>query len=718
MFHGNGKRPALVVGFEDTNVRKGRAMSRRAKKNKSASNDKLSGRPGRGSQLRLNATASCGPDHVLVPRTISRNAYLTSTLSVLIVLAVVLVFGQTVDHGFVYDDVAYVVDNLNVNRGLSSKSIVWAFTHDYSDNWHPVTWISHMLDCQLYELRPAGHHITNVLLHAINSVLVLFVLRSMTGRLWPSAFVAIVFAIHPLRAESVAWVAERKDLLSGLFFMLTLWAYLVYVRRPFSSPRYLLVIVLFALGLMSKPMLVTLPFVLLLLDFWPLGRLSSCQSEQNDNRVPAYDAESPKSPVAPKQHTSPWRLILEKTPMLALVAISCVVTTLAQGESVIAMERTPLSERIPNAFVAYATYLRQYIFPVNLAVFYPHPGSNLPAWKVVLSIMMLAVITALAWFRRRRSPYLLVGWLWFLGMLVPVIGVVQVGMQAMADRYTYLPQIGLSIVLAWGAIDVVRSRPHLVWLCRTVAPVAALVLLIVASRQTAFWRTGDTLWKHTLACTTRNHVAHWHLGLIAVDRGQYDEAIEQYRKAIEITPSDEKLHVNLGIVYALASRHNDAIPEFERALKIAPNLVQAHSGLADALAAQGNMNEAILHLDKIVKLQPNLPEIHSNLGIALASQGRFDEAVMQFRKSLEIKSDAPDVLYNLGLILTEQGHTDQAVVQFQYALDLAEKQNNQSLARNVKAEIRALRSSASSPNPGEKRGGRGGIGPIIEVKPP
>ena len=414
-------------------------MSHRPKKNRPRDNRDPGRCKGRAPGT-IDCRTSLADTH---PSTLSfwkRNTYTVAAVCGFLLLAVALVFGQTVRHDFVnYDDNAYVYENPQVAGGLTAHGIAWAFTSFHVSNWHPLTWLSHMLDCQFYGLHAGGHHLTNVLLHAATAILLFLVLRRMTGDLWPSAFVAAVFAIHPLRAESVAWVAERKDVLSGLFFMLTLGAYAGYARRPFSLGRYLTVVLLFALGLMAKPMLVTLPFVLLLLDYWPLGR------------------------IGPHRRTgisSFRRVVVEKIPLLALTAASCVATVIAQGTAVIAIDVIPLPSRIANALVSYVAYMGQLFYPAGLAVLYPHPEGGLPIWKVAASSLVLAGISAAALVWRRRFPYLFVGWFWYVGMLVPVIGLVQVGLHAMADRYTYLPQIGLCIAVTWGVAQLAASRRY------------------------------------------------------------------------------------------------------------------------------------------------------------------------------------------------------------------------------------------------------------------
>ena len=430
----------------------------------------------------------------------------------LLALAVAAVFAQTVRHEFInFDDNVYVYDNPPIADGVTAGAIAWSFTSFHASNWHPLTWLSHALDCQLYgPHRPGWHHLTNVVLHAAVAIALFLVLWQMTGNLWPSAFVAAVFAVHPLRVESVAWVAERKDLLSGLFFMLTLGAYLRYVRHPFSWGRYLSVIAVFALGLMAKPMLVTLPFVLLLLDYWPLGRFSLrggadilvCQGDGGDSGRQEY---LPHRPAL-------RRLIVEKIPLLALAAASCVVTSLAQHSAIIPIDFAPVSSRIANALFSYVAYVGQFFYPSGLALFYPYPSAGIPLWKVVGAVAVLVGISAAAVLARRRLPYLFVGWFWYVGMLVPVIGLMQVGLQAMADRYTYLPQIGLCIAVTWGAANVAVRWPYRRWVYGVASLSLVAGLMAGAWRQTSYWNNSKTLWTRTLACTTGNVFAHNNLG--------------------------------------------------------------------------------------------------------------------------------------------------------------------------------------------------------------
>lgn len=526
--------------------------------------------------------------------------------------AIWVVYGQTLGHEFVnYDDGVYIADNPAVLGGLSLKGIVWAFTHNVNVNWTPLTVISHMLDCQFYGLHAGGHHLTNLLLHAATAILLFLVLRQLTAALWSSAFVAAVFAVHPLHVESVAWIAERRDVLSGLFFMLTLGAYAGYVRHPQSLGRYLMVVLMLALALMSKPMVVTLPFVLLLLDYWPLNRFTQ-----------------------PGGRSIPWRLIAEKLPLLALSGIACMATLFAQEEAIASL---PFSVRIGNALVSYVAYLGQMIYPVGLAVYYPHPGNGLALWKIVAAFVLLLVIFIGAIATRRKQPWFLFGWLWYLGMLVPAIGLIQSGMRARADRYTYLPQIGLYILLTWTVVELTASWRSRRWVLGCGAMVVLAVLITCARTQTTYWRNSETLWNHTLACTPDNSVAHNNLGDAFYQQGRMDEAIAQYQRALEIKPDNEKAHYNLGNVSRDLGRMNEAISRYQKALAINPNYVEAINNLGVVFARQGRMEEAIAHFQKALIIKPDDANIHYNLGNAFRDQGRMEEAIAQFQKALAIK---------------------------------------------------------------------------------
>jgi protein O-mannosyl-transferase len=563
-------------------------------------------------------------------------------ISGFLLLAVLLVFGQTLRHKFVnFDDDKYIVDNPHVAKGITGESLVWAFTSRDASNWHPLTWLSHLLDCRLYGLSPRGHHLTNVLLHAAAAIVLFFALQRMTGDCWPSAFVAAFFALHPLRAESVAWIAERKDVLSGLLFMLTLTAYLGYVRRPFSPARYLLVVACFTLGLMAKPMLVTLPFVLLLLDYWPLNRFHQ--------RL---------------------RVIVEKLPLLALSIASCVVTLWAQQETIAASRQATFFDRFGNAAVSYVIYLRQFLWPTDLAVLYPHPGTSLASWKIAASVLLLTSITAGVVLLRRRAPYLLVGWLWYLGMMLPVIGLIQVGYQAMADRYTYLPQIGLCIAVAWAAKEAagnVAWRRHALGIAATVALTA---FAVVAWRQTSYWQNSETLWTHTLACTERNAVAHYNFGVALADWSRVDEAVEQYKHAIEVNPDYAEARYNLAVLINHQGQVDEAIEQYRKVLKIAPDSSDAHLNLGAALARQGHDDEAIEHYREALRILPQSADAHNNLANALVRRKSFDEAIRHYESALRFDPNYVAAHFSLANLLADRGDFSGAISHYRIVLQI------------------------------------------------
>jgi tetratricopeptide (TPR) repeat protein len=538
-----------------------------------------------------------------------------------------LVFGQTLRHGFVnYDDPTYVYENATVIKGLSLGAVAWAFTNSHARNWHPLTTLSHMLDSQLFGLEPWGHHFTNVFLHAMTVLLLFFVLWQMTGAYWRSAFVAAIFAIHPLRVESVAWVAERKDVLSGLFFILTLAAYVRYARKR-TGVRYAAVVLFFALGLMSKPMLVTLPLVLLLLDYWPLGRVAGLESGRFKLR-----------PAIP--------LLIEKTPLLVLSAASCLVTFLVQKSGGAQAEPLPLTWRIGNAITAYVTYVLQMIWPIKLAPLYPHPEGTLPAWAVVGALLILFVVTAIVFVRRRNNPYLVTGWLWYLGMLAPVIGIVQVGVQGWADRYTYLPQIGLYLLLTWTVADVTARWRHRRELLSAGTALVLAPLGWAASVQASRWRDSETLWRHTLAVTNNNEVAYINLGEVLDKGGDIDGALAYHEKALEIRSHKQ------------TSRY-----DFLLAL--------THANIGSALRRKGLMDDAIAHYEKAVEWQPDYAEGYLGLGGALTEKGRFDAAIEAFRKAVALHSEYAEAYVGWATALVRQGRDEEAITQFEKALEIA-----------------------------------------------
>lgn len=550
------------------------------------------------------------------------------------------VFGRTLAHGFIdYDDGPYVYENPVVSRGLTLKGIVWSLTFAKIGHWHPLTWLSHMADCQVFGLWAGGHHLTNVALHAAAAGFLFLALLEMTGAVWRSAFVAAVFAVHPLRAESVAWIAERKDVLSGVFFMLTLWAYARYARRP-SRGRYAMVAAWFGLGLLSKDTLVTLPFVLLLLDWWPLRR------------------------AEPRKFSG---LVMEKMPLFLLSIGSCVATMLAPEKS-LDVEHVPFLERVGNAVVSYGVYLKQQVYPAGLAIPYPCPPNGQPLWKVALVFALLAAISIFVLTFLKTRPYLLVGWLWYLGMLVPMIGLVQISYYSHADRYTYLPGIGLALAGTWAVADWSSrwklSQPVLGGLM--VATIGTL--MTCAWVQVGYWKDSVTLWTHSLACNADNYYAHYNLGEVLDQQGQANEAIAQYRQALQRHPAYEGAQNNLGLVLLRLGRVDEAIPCFQKAIQIKSSYPEPRINLGNAFLQQGKTDEAIAQYQKAAELDPDDPTSRNGLGNALLQKGKVDDAIAQYQAALKLQPDNAVCHNNLGLALLRRGNVDEAIVHFQQAL--------------------------------------------------
>ena len=590
-----------------------------------------------------------------------------------------LVFGQTVAHQFVtYDDPQYVYENAQVAAGLSPESVLWAFTHTVGGNWHPLTVISHMLDCQLYGLKPAGHHFTNVLLHTIAVILLFLVLRRMTGRLWQSAFVAALFAIHPLHVESVAWISARKDLLSAVFFMLTLGAYIRYVHK-LSFTSYILVLLVFAFGLMSKPMLVTVPFVLLLLDYWPLKRFAPEAPIKLGQQRRVEDRESIR------------RILLEKIPLLLFSFGSCAATLFAQRHFIDPIGHLSLMNRFSNAAVATVIYLRQLVWPFGLSVFYPHPRHSLSVLQVLAAALFLIAVTAGAFMCRRRHPYFLTGWFWFLGMVVPVSGIIQVGEQAHADRYMYLPQIGLYILVTWFVADTVSSWRHRRILLGTAMASSIALLMFPAWKQTSYWRDGRTLWTHALAVDPQNDTAHISLCDLDLRENRLDDAILHARTALEIRPDSADAHSRLGVALSASGQNEEASVHFQKALETHQIRPRVHYNIATLLLNSGHLDEAIAEFKKELQIQPGFVEAHNNLGIALTSKGELDGALAHFQKALELDTHLPKVHHNIAMILLRQGQLDQAVAHLQKELQVnpasAEAHNDLGIAWSQEGRI-------------------------------
>jgi hypothetical protein len=517
-----------------------------------------------------------------------RSAAASATVRYVAILTLVVVttaaYLQITRNEFIlFDDDQYVTENIHVLDGLTFESVRWALTTGHAANWHPVTWLSHMADIEVFGLNPAGHHLTSLLLHIFNSVLVCLVLERLTGVFWPGACVAALFALHPLHVESVAWVAERKDLLSAFFWFLTMGAYAFYVEYP-TRGRYAAVVAFFVFGLLSKPMVVTLPVVLLLLDYWPLGRLGS---------------------EAGRRPSKALALLLEKWPLLLLAVLSGVVTFCAQQSAgtVSSLEKTPLSARIANASVSYIEYIRKTFWPLHLAVFYPHPRMGIPAWQVLAAASAILGVTLYVIAKAERRPYLAVGWLWYLVTLVPVIGLVQVGSQSRADRYTYIPLIGVFIMMAWGAADALERCRY----PRLFAALAAPVLIALSwatAEQVRYWKTGEILLRRTIEVTRNNWLAHNNLGVILERKGEWAEARSHFEQALTMRPTYAVAHYNLGEALRKEGRLEEAIREYEAALRERPSHGRSHLGLGLALSAAGRIEEAIQQYEMVLRADP------------------------------------------------------------------------------------------------------------------
>jgi len=585
-------------------------------------------------------------------------------LGILLFVATLVVYLPAGHNDFVnYDDPDYVTSNDHVLSGLSWQNIKWAFTTGHASNWHPLTWVSHMLDCQLFGKRAGPQHLVSVAIHAANVVLLFLVLSQLTKSPRRSAFVAALFALHPVHVESVAWISERKDVLSTLFFLLVLGAYEKFARAgsdPMKTRRrrmaYLAALGFFVLGLLSKPMLVTVPFILLLLDYWPLDRLK-------------FGGPS----------AAGWpRLLVEKIPFLALSLASSIVTFLVQQKGGAVSTSLGLGGRVANAFVAYARYIAKTIWPTHLSILYPHPG-HWPVWQVSLSVALLVGITIAVFLSRR--PWLVVGWFWFVGTLVPVIGLIQVGIQSMADRYAYIPAIGLFIVVAWVAGEWIQAahkagapneadialRPRVVSFLAAVSLAGCSLLTFI---QIHYWINSETLFRHAVAVTKNNYLAYNNLGFYLSGQGKLDEALENYRKSIEINPNYEDALNNMGYALAGLNKNAEAIPYYEAALRIKPRHTEVHNNLGNALSGLGNLDEAIRHYRIVLEENPKHADAHNNLGIALAMQGKLDEAIDHFRQAIRFKSDYASAHSNLGNALAAQHQYAEAIEEYRESLRL------------------------------------------------
>ena len=524
---------------------------------------------------------------------------------ILLSVAILLVYWQVQYFGFIdFDDNMYVIENPHVQSGLSYHGLIWAFTTTHITNWHPLTWLSLMFDYDLYRLNPSGYHWTNIIFHIANTLLLFFVFNRMSGETWKSALVAFLFAVHPINVESVAWIAERKNVLSTSFWTLTMLTYVLYVESPILK-RYLLVMLSFTMGLLVKPMLVTLPFVLLLLDYWPLNRFPSAM-QGNRNGI---------------QWSEISLLIREKLPLLVLAGVSSIVTVYAarSGSAIKSLDTFPLDVRITNAFVSYAMYLKKMVWPQNLAIFYPHEGM-ISLWKIVAACLIISGFTIFVLFMSRRYRYLPVGWFWYLGTLMPVIGLIQVGYHAMADRYAYVPLIGIFVIISWGVSDIFsRLFARRILLILLVATVVS-VSIVASWQQVQYWQNSMTIFQHALNVTKNNYQAHQGVGNVLLCRGNLDGAIAHYMEALRFKPDHAEVRNNLGMALMYRGRFEEAMNQYLEALRIKPNQAKVYNNMGVLLAKQGKIESAIAYFREALRIDPDFAGAKGNLQAALQAQ--------------------------------------------------------------------------------------------------
>ena len=560
-----------------------------------------------------------------------------------LVIATLSLYWQVRHHEFIdYDDDVYVTKNPYIQKGLTWNSLAWSFTATYGANWHPLTWLSHISDIELYGLHPGRHHLSNVIFHIINSILLFLFLRNTTGAIWKSAFVAAVFALHPLHVESVAQIAERKDVLSTFFFFLTLLYYSRYAESPGIKP-YLAALLFFILGLMAKPMLVTMPCVLLLLDYWPLDRLKNGIHRQ---------------------------VILEKIPFFIFSALSAVITVFAQksGGAVKSLAAYPLDVRIANSLVSYMAYIEKMLWPSKLTFLYPHPGMP-QIWKTAAAVMLIVCISGLVIRQTRQRPYLIAGWLWYLGTLVPVIGLVQVGLQSMADRYTYIPLIGLFIMTAWSIPDLLSETRYGNTVLAALSGVIFSLMMAITWVQTGYWNNSMKLFEQALAVTENNCMVHNNMGIILQQQGKLDGAIAHYAEALRLKPDHAGFVNNMGTALEEQGKLDEAARYYLKSLELNPGLARPHNNLAYILEKQGKADEAVRHYLEALKLNPDYTDAHINLGALLFREGKTDEAVAHFQEVLRIKGDDSAAYNNLGIASVKRGNIREAMAYFRKAVE-------------------------------------------------
>jgi len=584
---------------------------------------------------------------------LNRGALYCSTLAacLLLIVCTLAVYWQVINHGFLnFDDGQYVTENAEVQSGLTLHGLQWAFTTTYTTNWHPLTWLSHMLDAELYGTNPAGHHVSGLLFHLLNTLLLFLLLKRLTGAHWRSACVAMLFAIHPLHVESVAWVSERKDVLSTFFWMLTIWFYADFVETK-KKGKYLLALLVFTLGLLSKPMLVTLPFVLLLLDYWPLNRIAFEDAKQRISELQ----------ITIKQ------LVVEKLPFFVLAIISALITV-SVGDVQTVQDFT-IWGRIGNALASYVAYLSDMFWPHPLIIFRPHPG-ELPFWQPLLALLLIAAITLFVIWQGKRHRFLPVGWFIYLGVLVPVIGLIQVGIQARADRYTYVPLIGIAIIVVWGIAYLSRNWKSRQRPLMAAGAIVTVLLMACTYRQVGYMKNSMTVFEHAVEYAPNAHYAHNNLALAYKNAGEFDQAIEHFSEAIRIKPDKYEAYNNRGVAYFGKKEYDKAVADYQVVLSQFSDHVEARNNLGNIFQIQGKLDQAIMHYQQALTVIPNHPEVNNNIGSAYFSKRDFAKAIEYFSRAVNSNPFYLAARTNLARVYGEMGNIETAIKHFQLALEL------------------------------------------------
>jgi len=605
------------------------------------------GKKARNKKLKQEAKSPQEP-----PKVILEQSFLPSVVTcLLLVICTLGVYWQVIDHDFLnFDDGQYVTENAEVQSGLTLHGLQWAFTTTYTTNWHPLTWLSHMLDAELYGTNPAGHHATGLLFHLLNTVLLFLLLKRLTGAHWRSACVVMLFAIHPLHVESVAWVSERKDVMSTFFWMLTVWFYADFVENK-KKGKYLLALLMFTLGLMSKPMLVTLPFVLLLLDYWPLNRIAFEDAQQRISEL--------KITIK--------RLVVEKLPFFVLTIISALITV-SVGDVQTVQDFT-IWGRIGNALISYVAYLSDMFWPHPLIIFRPHPG-ELPFWQALLALLLIAAITLFVIWQGKRHRFLPVGWFIYLGVLVPVIGLIQVGIQARADRYTYVPLIGVAIIVVWGIAYLSRNWKGRKRPLMAVGMLVTLVLMACTYKQVGTMKNSMTVFEHAVEYAPDAHYAHNNLALAYKNAGEFDQAIEHFSEAIRIKPDKYEAYNNRGVAYFNKKEYDKAVADYQVVLRQLPDHVEAQNNLGNIFQIQGKLDQAIMYYQQALTVIPNHPEVNNNIGSAYFSKRDFAKAIEYFSRAVNSNPFYLAARTNLARVYGEMGDIEAAIKHFQLALEL------------------------------------------------